>query len=261
MSLIEFYKYQGTGNDFIIIDDRRKTFSKNDTKFINRLCNRRFGIGADGMILLQDDDASDFRMVYFNSDGRESTMCGNGGRCVVAFAKAKNIINTTATFEAIDGRHEAEILTDGRISLGMKAVKTLQVFSGHVFLDTGSPHHVELTDNVDHIDVAEEGAYLRKKYGDNGANVNFVQPLGNDSFKVRTYERGVEAETLSCGTGVTAVALAMHKTGQVDAQIVTLHTPGGVLEVSFDSYGQGYQNIRLTGPATYVFTGEVNHEI
>ncbi|BAO56025.1 diaminopimelate epimerase [Nonlabens marinus S1-08] len=197
-------------------------------------------------------------MVYFNADGNESSMCGNGGRCVVSFAQFLGLVNETATFEAIDGLHEARLFDNHIVSLQMKNVNSLQMFDGHVFMDTGSPHHVELTDNVDHVDVPTQGRYLRNElYGAAGANINFVQSQTASVFKVRTYERGVEDETLSCGTGVTAVALAMHKTGQTQSQEVTLETPGGSLKVSFEPTPQGYENIWLTGPAVQVFKGTI----
>ncbi len=259
MQAISFYKYQGTGNDFIIIDDRQELFSKKDTKLIKRLCDRKFGIGADGLILLQQHRLHDFKMVYYNADGRESSMCGNGGRCIASFARFINVASDNTTFEAIDGIHKARLFNDGTVSLHMIDVQQMQVFDEHVFTNTGSPHHVELTDQVDHIDVVAKGRQLRNDlYGAAGANINFVQPDTTNSFKVRTYERGVEDETLSCGTGVTAVALAMHKTGQTTAHEVALETLGGILKVSFEPVENGYQNIWLTGPATQVFKGSID---
>ncbi len=258
MQTISFFKYQGTGNDFIVIDDRQEQFSKKDTKLIQRLCDRKFGIGADGLILLQNNRLHNFTMVYYNADGNESSMCGNGGRCIVSFARFLGIVTDTATFEAIDGLHAAKLFDDGTVSLQMKNVNSLQTFDGHVFMDTGSPHHVELTDNVDHVDVFHQGRHLRNElYGKAGANINFVQTITANVFKVRTYERGVEDETLSCGTGVTAVALAMHKTGQTQAHEVILETPGGNLKVGFEPTPQGYENIWLTGPAAQVFNGTI----
>lgn len=258
MQTITFYKYQGTGNDFIIIDDRQEQFSKKDTKLIARLCDRKFGIGADGLILLQSNRLHNFTMVYFNADGNESSMCGNGGRCIASFAHFLNVATDNTTFEAIDGLHHAKIFDNGTVSLQMSNVDHLQVFDGHVFTNTGSPHHVQLTDNIDHVNVFHQGRHLRNEvYGKEGANINFVQPESDSVFKVRTYERGVEDETLSCGTGVTAVALAMHKTGQTLAHRVELQTPGGILNVSYEPTPAGYENIWLTGPATQVFKGTI----
>lgn len=255
----KFYKYQGTGNDFIMMDNRDTTFPKNDTKLINHLCDRRFGIGADGLILLENDDVSDFRMVYYNSDGNESTMCGNGGRCIVAFAKWLGMIDNETEFMAIDGRHHATIDVNGVVSLHMKDVHAVSVYENYVFLDTGSPHHVELVEGLDTFDVNGVGASIRYSglYGEKGSNVNFVSPEGADKFAVRTYERGVEAETLSCGTGVTAVAIAMKVLGNTDTNEITLTTPGGDLKVSFTQEGKQFSNIYLTGPATFVFSGAI----
>jgi diaminopimelate epimerase len=258
MQPIPFYKYQGTGNDFIVIDDRQDLFSKKDTKLIQRLCDRKYGIGADGLILLQDNRLHNFTMVYYNADGNESSMCGNGGRCIASFARFLGLVTDKATFEAVDGLHEARLFDTDQVSLQMMNVESLQTFDGHVYMNTGSPHHVELTDNVDHVDVFAQGRHLRNElYGKEGANINFVQMQTSNVFKVRTYERGVEDETLSCGTGVTAVALAMHKTGQTKDHEVTLETPGGILKVSFEPTPQGYKNIWLTGPAVQVFKGTI----
>lgn len=254
-----FYKYQGTGNDFIMIDNRTDVFPKNDTKLVGFLCDRRFGIGGDGLILLENDINTDFRMVYYNSDGNESTMCGNGGRCIVAFAKFLDIIDTEADFMAIDGHHHATIAEDGVISLQMKDVHAVTIYENYVFLDTGSPHHVELVEDLDVMDVKKIGSAIRYSgmYGDKGSNVNFVTQTETDKFSVRTYERGVEDETLSCGTGVTAVAIAMKVLGKTEAEIVKLKTPGGNLEVSFLQDGKKFTEIFLTGPATFVFKGQV----
>jgi len=254
-----FYKYQGTGNDFIMVDNRSNLFSKNDTKLIRFLCDRKFGIGADGLILLENDANTDFRMVYYNSDGNESTMCGNGGRCLVAFARFLEIIETDATFVAIDGLHRATIAEDGLVSLQMQDVNSVKVYENYVFMDTGSPHHVEIVEELEKMNVKKVGAAIRYSgmYGDKGSNVNFVLPQSADKFSVRTYERGVEDETLSCGTGVTAVAIAMKVLGRTDADVIKMETPGGQLEVSFLQDGKKFTEIYLTGPATFVFKGEV----
>ncbi|MGB5981724.1 MAG: diaminopimelate epimerase [Nonlabens sp.] len=256
MRPIKFYKYQGTGNDFVIIDNRSQQFSKKDAKLIQFMCDRKFGIGADGLILLENDDTTDFKMVYFNADGNESSMCGNGGRCIASFAQFLGIVNDKVSFKAIDGIHEVQLFNNHTVSLKMSDVPTLSVLDTHIFTNTGSPHHVQLTDNLDHTDVVTEGRHIRNSvYGTQGANVNFVQPLGNNHFKVRTYERGVEEETLSCGTGVTAVALAMHHTRQTDDHEVILETEGGTLLVKFQPMENGYRDIWLTGPAVQVFKG------
>ena len=254
-----FYKYQGTGNDFVIIDNRQQNFDKNNTKRIASLCDRRFGIGADGLILLESHPNADFKMVYYNADGNESSMCGNGGRCIAAFAKQLGIIDNKATFEAIDGIHEAKIEND-IVSLKMQDVTDVENHNSYVFLDTGSPHHVQFTDRLETLDIKSEGRKIRygHPYGEAGSNVNFVSQIENDKFAVRTYERGVEDETLSCGTGVTAVALAMHKLGRTNSNSIRLETPGGSLTVSFESSDDGYTNIWLIGPAMQVFNGVIH---
>lgn len=253
-----FYKYQGTGNDFVMIDNRQLTFDKKDAKHIAFLCNRRFGIGADGLILLEPHEAADFKMVYFNADGHPSSMCGNGGRCIVAFAKFLGIIEHEAHFEAADGWHHALIEAD-MIKLQMQDVSGLEKFETHVFLNTGSPHHVQMEANLKHLNVKEVGAKIRYgvPYNDSGSNVNFVSKISDGIFSVRTYERGVEDETLSCGTGVTAVALAMHSLGETEKNWVTLFVEGGELQVSFEKSDTGYKNIWLIGPARQVFKGEL----
>ncbi|WP_242085117.1 diaminopimelate epimerase [Aestuariivivens sediminis] len=256
---LTFYKYQGTGNDFVMIDNRQHHFNKKDTKLVKELCDRRFGIGADGLILLENHKTLDFKMVYYNSDGNESSMCGNGGRCLVAFAKHLGIIDRLAQFEAVDGLHQAEIDENGVVKLQMQNVSHVEKHSTHVFLNTGSPHHVQLEDNIENFDIKSLGANIRygEPYNQAGSNVNFVKKLSESTFRVRTYERGVENETLSCGTGVTAVAIAMNAIGQTHGNYITLETEGGPLQVSFDKQNGGYKNVWLIGPATFVFKGTV----
>ncbi|MEZ4858051.1 MAG: diaminopimelate epimerase [Flavobacteriaceae bacterium] len=252
---IAFYKYQGTGNDFVLIDNRLGNFNKKNTKLVAAMCNRKFGIGADGLILLENHPVVDFTMVYYNSDGNLSSMCGNGGRCVTHFAKYLKVIKDKAIFEAVDGMHHTIIQND-KISLGMNTVEKVSVFKNYVFLNTGSPHHVQIVSDSTKFDVFSEGRRLRNElYGKEGANINFVEQVGTNTFKVRTYERGVEDETLSCGTGVTAVAIAMHEIGKTTATSVFLETPGGVLEVQFQKAENGYKNIQLVGPAVQVYKG------
>lgn len=258
---ISFFKYQGTGNDFILIDNRQLPLSKNDTNLIKHFCDRKFGIGADGLILLQNPSIENvnFDMLYFNADGRESSMCGNGGRCIVAFANFLGIVGEKCTFLAIDGEHEA-LLDAEKVSLKMKNIKKPEKAGEDFFLDTGSPHHIIFSDNISGIDVKKEGAAVRysDKYAiSSGTNVNFAEISGENKIRVRTYERGVEDETLSCGTGVTAVALAAFSSGKVTGNTVSLETPGGNLEVSFDSENEGFGNIWLSGPAEQVFKGEI----
>ncbi|MCL5246160.1 diaminopimelate epimerase [Cellulophaga sp. 20_2_10] len=253
---ITFYKYQGTGNDFVMIDNRLLTFPKQNIELINKLCDRRFGIGADGLILLENDENLDFKMVYYNADGNESTMCGNGGRCLVAFANFLGVVKDKATFNAVDGLHNATI-KDGIVSLQMIDVAEIKQKDSYSFLDTGSPHHVQLVSNVADFNVFAEGKKLRYGlYGAAGSNINFVAK-NDKGFTVRTYERGVEDETLSCGTGVTAVALAMHKTGSTTDTVIPIKAMGGDLEISFEPTNEGYKSIFLTGLATLVFKGEI----
>jgi diaminopimelate epimerase len=257
---LKFYKYQGTGNDFVMIDNRQNFFPKNDTKLIERLCDRRFGIGADGLILLENDNSTDFRMVYYNSDGNESSMCGNGGRCLVAFAKSLNVINNEATFIATDGLHHATIDNTGIVSLQMKDVDEVKINSEYVFLNTGSPHHVTLVNDLENYNVKENGAEIRYSdlYGKVGSNVNFVNQISDNHFRLRTYERGVEDETLSCGTGATATAIAMNVIGKTKSDAIDIDVEGGKLKVKYEKTDKGFEKVFLIGPATFVFEGEID---
>lgn len=259
---LKFHKYQGTGNDFIILDNRKGEYSSLTTDQINFLCNRRFGIGADGLMLLNSKQGFDFEMKYFNADGRESSMCGNGGRCLVKFAYHLGIHKNTYVFDAIDGNHEAEIDLDGTVSLKMKDVPAIRQVSGDYIIDTGSPHYIKMVSDLDKLDVFKDGRTIRNSnlFKKEGINVNFVEQVGDDEITVRTYERGVEDETLSCGTGVTAAALACYhnETGYND---VMVNTKGGKLNVEYDRLNNdSYSNIWLSGPAEKVFEGEVELE-
>ena len=256
---IQFYKYQGTGNDFVIVDNRQHIFPKSNIKLIESICDRRFGVGADGLLLLENDTATDFRMVYYNSDGNESSMCGNGGRCIVAFAKMLNIITTETLFIATDGLHHATILKDGKVSLQMKDVDEVKTEKDYVFLNTGSPHHVLLVDDLVNLDVKTNGSKIRYSdlYGQAGSNVNFVKQVSENHFALRTYERGVEDETLSCGTEATAVAIAMNAIGKTNSSEIQLDVQGGKLKVSFQKQNNIFMNVFLEGPATFVFEGEI----
>jgi diaminopimelate epimerase len=256
---LEFYKYQGTGNDFVMIDNRSNTFPKENSELVAHLCNRRFGIGADGLILLETDTETDFRMVYYNSDGNLSSMCGNGGRCLVAFAKKLNVIQTETTFVATDGLHYANVADDGIVSLQMIDVAAIKNTSEYSYLYTGSPHHVQLVDNLEQYNVKENGAAIRygNLYGKEGSNINFVKKINENTFSLRTYERGVEDETLACGTGATAVAIAMNAIGQTDLNVINLNVEGGKLTVSFEKGNGKYTNVFLKGPAEFVFKGTI----
>lgn len=251
-----FYKYQGTGNDFVMIDNRQQTFNK-DAGTISLLCDRRFGIGADGLILLENHNDLDFKMIYYNADASKS-FCGNGARCAVAFAKQLGIISDSAVFEAIDGIHKATI-SSGIVKLNMNNVDRVEEYRNHAFLDTGSPHHVQFEDHIEDFDIKTEGAKIRygAPYNEVGSNVNFVKKINEETFKVRTYERGVEDETLSCGTGVTAVAIAMHYLKQTKETLISLEVEGGNLQVDFDVEGDTYKNVWLVGPAKFVFEGVI----
>jgi len=252
---LSFYKYQGTGNDFVMIDNRAKIFPKNEINKILQISDRHFGIGADGIILIEDDEKFDFKMIYFNADGSQ-TFCGNGARCAVAFAKHLNIIQHKTTFLAVDGEHFAEI-KDDIISLQMINVDDIKVNENFVFMHTGTQHHVEMVNDLDKYPVFENGKKIRNSYDFPGSNVNFVQQLNDTTFRVRTYEKGVEDETLACGTGVTAVAIAMHKTKKTNSNSISLPVEGGNLEVSFDEKNGSYTNVFLKGPAQFVFKGEI----
>jgi len=253
-----FYKYQGTGNDFIIIDNRNNDVSINNNK-VKKLCDRRFGIGADGLMLLENHSELDFNMRYFNSDGNEGTMCGNGGRCLVAFAKHLDIIDDSTGFYSIDGKHLAKVNSDGTISLEMQNVNEINLVNKNYYLNTGSPHYVTFKDNVKDIDVYKRGSEIRnsEEFAPDGTNVNFVEII-NDKLFVRTYERGVEDETLSCGTGVTASAISTSIHLNSDKNSYDIITLGGNLNVSFKKLDKNsYTDIWLTGPATFVFKGEI----
>lgn len=252
---LTFYKYQGTGNDFVMVDNRTKTFPKENIKAISHLCDRHFGIGADGVILIENDTEFDFKMIYFNADGSE-TFCGNGGRCAVAFAKQLGIIENTTNFIAVDGSHFAEI-ENAIVSLKMIDVEEIQVKEHSVFAYTGTQHHVELVDKLDDYPVYKNGKKIRDSYSEPGSNVNFVEQINEATFRVRTYEKGVENETLACGTGVTAVAVAMHKINKTKSNLISLPVEGGNLEVSFTEENGVYKNVFLKGPATFVFKGEI----
>jgi diaminopimelate epimerase len=210
-------------------------------------------------MLLEQDAISDFKMMYFNADGRESTMCGNGGRCLVAFAKQLGLIQKKAVFNAVDGLHTASIDENQWVHLQMKDVQEVNEGKNYTFLNTGSPHHVEMVDNLRDLEVQKLGAEIRYSglYGKEGSNVNFVTQIDEVTFAIRTYERGVEAETLSCGTGATAVAIAMFHAGKTNANEIKILVEGGELEVSFEKNQEAYQQVFLKGPATFVFEGKI----
>ena len=259
MSTIHFHKYQATGNDFVLIDNRAGThsFSKNQ---IEKICDRRFGVGADGLLLIEKHLTLDFNLVYYNSDGSQS-LCGNGTRAAVKMASTLGMINGKTSFNAYDGLHEAELLPNDIVRLKMNDVKEVKSLGEDFFLNTGSPHLIRFVTNLKDFKVVEEGRKIR--YGDdykpNGTNANFVELQRDNSIFVRTYERGVENETLSCGTGVTAAALAASFKGY--ASPVRIKVPGGELSVEFKSNLTGqtvaFHDIFLIGPAKMVFEGDL----
>ena len=265
--MLPFYKYQGAGNDFVMIDNRTTThLTRADTAIINRLCNRRFGIGGDGLILLQNHPDYDFEMVYFNADGTEGSLCGNGGRCTVAFAKQLRIIDEKCSFLAIDGGHEATINSAGDwVELKMNDVNSIACNSDHYVLNTGSPHYIKFVDKVGQMDVFKEGGAIRNNstYKQEGINVNFIESTA-EGFHIRTFERGVEDETLACGTGVTAAAIsfALEYPGKAATLLqnggIPAKAEGGNLKVRFTQNGHSFQDIWLCGPATYAFKGEID---
>ncbi len=257
-----FSKYQGTGNDFILIDDRNNTFPTNNQSLVAHLCHRRFGIGADGLILLQNHPDYDFRMVYFNADGAEGSMCGNGGRCIVKFAHDLGIFKTNTRFLAVDGEHLAEVEGD-EVRLKMSDVSGRSDVSvdtqTYAFMNTGSPHVVQFLDGLAQYDVVGQGRQLRYNaaFSPGGTNVNFTELVDGNGLFVRTYERGVEDETYSCGTGVTAAALVAHQQQRLTSP-VAIRTLGGNLRVAFAAQPEGsFTDIYLIGPAQRVFTGNI----
>lgn len=265
---MDFFKYQGTGNDFILIDDRAEQFPADNQALVTQLCHRRFGIGADGLILLRNDSsherpgherpASDFRMIYFNADGAEGSMCGNGGRCIVRFAHDLGLFESETRFRAVDGEHVA-VVCEEDIFLKMGEVSSVEDHAPYHFLNTGSPHVVTFTDDLTALDIVSDGRAIR--YADafqpGGTNVNFTQVLDDNTLFVRTYERGVEDETYSCGTGVTAAALIAHRQFEMPDPVF-IQTLGGNLRVSFEARSDGsFTNVYLIGPAKRVFAGQL----
>ena len=256
---IDFCKYQGTGNDFVIMDNREKKYDGLTQEQVAFLCDRRFGIGADGLMLLNTHPDYDFEMKYYNADGKESSMCGNGGRCLTKFANDVGFVQTLYKFIAIDGEHESSINLDGTVALKMGDVNEVKYENGNYILNTGSPHFIELTNDVMHLDVFKKGREIRNspEFKNEGINVDFVEQTDiADKIIVRTYERGVEDETFSCGTGVTAAALVCsHNDNGFNR--VEVQTKGGKLSVEYDKSGNSYKNIWLSGPAVKVYEGTI----
>ena len=267
---LHFHKYQGAGNDFVILDGRQG-LPKLSQKDIHFLCHRRFGIGADGLMILEQAPGYDFGMRYYNADGLEGSMCGNGGRCLVAYASQHCPGNYV--FLAVDGRHEAQVLPSEtgtgegtQVRLGMKPVHELRLLEQGYFLDTGSPHFVLFVDDLENMDVYTQGKFWRQHphFAPGGCNVNFARVEPDGSLSLRTFERGVEDETLACGTGVTATALAACvrslQNCPRDAQGAyhyAVHARGGELQVDSQAQDGYFTDVWLTGPATLVYHGEI----
>ncbi len=257
--MIPFFKYHGTGNDFILIDNRTQMLQRTDNELFKALCHRHFGIGADGLMLLEDSNEWDFEMFYVNSDGSPSSMCGNGGRCIVALANRLGLCGHETHFKAIDGVHTAKISENGNVLLKMHFEGLIHRQEDYYILNTGSPHLVILKKDISSINVSEKGRSIRNlpKFEKEGINVNFLETISNNVGKIRTYERGVEDETLSCGTGVTAAAILMaslqEETGSLEK---TIHASGGILTVSFHrSKEGGITELYLQGSTCLVFEG------
>jgi len=259
--ILSFYKYQGAGNDFILLDNRAKKINNINPQQIKKLCNRNFGIGADGLMLLNQHEEFDFEMDYYNSDGSGGTMCGNGGRCIVAFAKQLGLVNKHTRFIASDGKHEATIDESGTVKLRMIDVKTVNQKQNGFFINTGAPHHIEFANHVNDLNVFDRGKQIRysSEYKENGTNVNFVQ-VTDKGIQIRTYERGVENETLACGTGAVASAISYYKKYAANSKNIKVQTLGGELQVSFNDNGSVFTDVYLSGPAKFVFRGQIDLE-
>ena len=259
MKQISFEKYQGAGNDFVLIDGRRHNpLATTDHALIARLCDRKFGIGADGLIILRKHSGYDFEMLYFNADGYPGSMCGNGGRCAVAFAHTLGMVSRECNFLAVDGPHRAVLTRKNWIELEMIEVDQIEIQDGFYFLDTGSPHYIEFVPDLDRVDVYHRGREIRysDRFREKGTNVNFIEKKPG-GIRIATYERGVENETLACGTGVTAAAIAHYLLDPLPAnERVKVEAKGGNLEVRFSVSGVNhFHDIWLCGPAESVFKG------
>jgi diaminopimelate epimerase len=257
--ILNFSKYEGAGNDFILIDDRKTTFPSHDVNLINHLCHRQFGIGADGLILLRDKKGVDFQMVYFNADGRESSMCGNGARCITLFANDLGLVKDKYIFTAFDGEHESILLSENTAAVKMSEVMGVETGKDYYFVNTGSPHYVIFKDDLTNLDIISEAHKIRysERFKKDGVNVNFVSSIKNE-HTMRTYERGVENETLACGTGTVAVAIAIAEKNNysVTHQQYIIKAPGGTLKVTFDRNSKDlFTNVWLEGPVKKVFSG------
>lgn len=258
---LTFYKYEGAGNDFVVLDDRKIQFPEKRADLVKFICDRRFGIGADGLMLLRPQHGYDYNMIYFNADGIESTMCGNGGRCLAAFAHKLGIIDNKTVFMAADGVHEAELISDNYVRLKMIDVTYVETGEDYYFLNTGVPHYVKFFPSIEKLDVFNEGRKIRysERFAAQGTNVDFVQEF-SDHISVRTYERGVENETLACGTGIVAsvICAGIRKGINHNSFSSKVEALGGQLKVDFFRDDNKITNVWLEGPATFVFEGTLN---
>lgn len=256
---IKFSKYNGAGNDFIVIDDRKNNIEINPW-LIEKLCNRNFGIGGDGLILIKESKSTDFEILHYTSDGNLGSLCGNGSRCAISFAYKNKIIGKKTRFDAFDGIHNAEIINDNLVKMEMKINSDILENEYGTWLDTGSPHLVIEKDNTDELDVNLLASSIRynEYYKKEGVNVNFIEKVSNETFKIRTYERGVENETLACGTGSTASAICMNYLGKTQSNNITMKCRGGDLKVEFISNDNLFSDISITGPAKFVFEGQID---
>lgn len=254
---IKFSKFHGAGNDFIMINATNEELLLSE-ELIYKMCDRRLGIGADGLIILMPSENHDFRMRYYNCDGKESTFCGNGGRCIAAFAHYQNIIKNTATYEAVDGIHKVKVTeissNEYHVELTMRDILSYKLENDSLLINTGSPHYVKKVDDLETLDIIKDGASIRydKNISSDGVNVDFL--VNRDGkMHIRTYERGVENETLACGTGVTASAIAASL--WYGGNNIDIYTQIAKLNVRFDKDNNTFKNVVLSGPATHVFDG------
>lgn len=256
---LQFHKYHGAGNDFIIIDLTTFLYTLSNEQIVF-LCNRHFGIGADGLIIFKKHAIYDFEMVYYNSDGKPATMCGNGGRCIVAFAYHQKYIKELTTFIASDGTHQAEIINNEYVKLKMKDISTVQIFDDGFFIDTGSPHFVTFNYDLNNVNVFEKGKEIRNetRFVPQGTNVNFCRHENDNTLTILTFERGVENETLACGTGAVASSIAYCAHRPNGYYSIDLIAKGGKLNVTFEKNEHRFTNIWLSGPVKFVFKGEIN---
>lgn len=256
--ILDFFKYQGSGNDFIMIDGRKGL--NISVEIIKRLCDRHFGVGSDGILVIDNSENADFKMIFYNPDGSRATFCGNGARCIVKFANYLKIINQNAHFVADDGIHYSEII-DNLVKLKMTDVQNVKLYEDLVYINTGTHHVMKFVENIDEIDIINEAKPIR--YSSNfepaGTNVNFVQKINKNTLKIRTYEKGVENETLSCGTGTVASALAYFLISKEQTNCINVYTKGGLLKVDFNSIENNcFKDIYLTGAAEFVFSGKID---